>query len=114
MDIVIVENPISRKEALRIAREFYGDMVKGVVDVERCILALEFLYHADANQKLIEKGSEQENIWGFNIYPSRVDDSWIVYNSLINIRPQEGNRSLDVEHPVLRDKMKKIIERLVI
>lgn len=32
--MVILDKPISREELVRLADNFYGDMIKGVVDVE--------------------------------------------------------------------------------
>jgi hypothetical protein len=48
-------------------------------------------------------------VWGFNVYFDRPRDSWIEYISLINIRPQVGNREMEVQDKNIRDKMKKII-----
>lgn len=50
MNIRIIETPITRAEAKEIAKEFYIDMVKGVVDVEREIIALGGEWHIDANR----------------------------------------------------------------
>lgn len=114
MNIKIISEPITRKEALEIAKEFYGEMVKGVVDIERGIIALGGEYHMDANIILIENGSKQNVIWGFNIYPNTEGDEWIEYTSLINIRPAAQNRSMMVENEELRATMKAIIEKLII
>lgn len=113
MIIKIVTEPITKAEALSIAQEFYGDMVKGVVDIEREVIALGGEYHMDANNVLIEKGSKQAEVWGFNIYPGLEGGDWIEYVSLINIRPQIGNRSMVVEDKKIRDIMRNIIEKLV-
>lgn len=113
MLIKIITEPITRAEALEIAQEFYGEMVKGVVDLEREIIALGGEYHMDANNVLIENGSAQPNVWGFNIYPNLEGEEFIEYTSLINIRPQAGNRTMLVEDESIKDKIKKIIEKLV-
>ena len=109
MNIILVDKYISRDVLRDLAKEFYVDMVKGVVDVEREVLALGGEWHMDANNFLIENGSLQKNIWGFNIYL----DGRIEYISLINIRPLQNNRTLEVEDPVLRDKMSVIIKRFI-
>ena len=114
MDIRIISKPITRSEALKIGKEFYGEMVKGVVDIEEEIIALGGEYHMDANMVLIGEGYKQINIWGFNIYPNSLEKDWIEYTSLINIRPQANNRTMTVENKEIRDKMKKIIEKLII
>ena len=109
MDIRIIREKISRKELEELAKEFYTEMVKGVADIERDIIALGGEWHMDANQVLIEDGSLQPNLWGFNIYL----DGRIEYVSLINIRPAQNNRTLEVEDPVIRERMFAIIKGLV-
>lgn len=107
--IKIVDKEISDTELREIAKDFYGDMVKGVVDIEREILAMGGEYHMDANTILIKNESKQSNVWGFNWYFDRDGDERIEYVSLINIRPAQGNRVMEVQDEVLRDRMKLII-----
>ncbi len=83
--------------------------MEGVVDIEREILAMGGEYHMDANMVLIENGSQQHNVWGFNWYFNRTGDDRIEYVSLINIRPAQGNRAMEVRDATLRDTMKVII-----
>ena len=84
-------------------------MIKGVVDIEQEILAMGGEYHMDANVVLTENGSKQKDVWGFNWYFDRNDDERIEYVSLINIRPLHGNKVMEVQDAVLRDKMKNVI-----
>lgn len=58
-------------------------------------------------------GSRQVDLWGINLYPGERADRWIEYDSLINIRPSQGNRSRDVEDPKLRDEIRGIVDALV-
>ena len=114
MDIRIIKTSITRDTALEIGNEFYDEMVKGVVDVEKEIIALGGEYHMDANIVLLEQGSLQSNLWGFNLYPLRPASDWIEYTSLINIRPHANNRTMTVEDEAIRDAMKRIIEKSII
>ncbi len=109
MNIKIIDKKITESELREIAKDFYGKMVKGVVDINREILALGGEYHVDANEVLIKNHSKQENIWGFNLYLDKERDERIEYVSLINIRPRQGNRTMEVQDPFLRDKMKSVI-----
>ena len=111
MDIKIINKKITESELQEIAKDFYGEMVKGVVDIEREILAMGGEYHMDANNLLIENESKQQNIWGFNWYFNKEGDERIEYISLINIRPTQGNRTMEMQDKSLRDKMKLIILR---
>ena len=109
MNIQIADKKISDSELREIAKDFYGGMVKGVVDIEHEILAVGGEYHMDANNVLIENGSKQGDVWGFNWYFDREGDERIEYTSLINIRPKQGNIIMEVQDMDLRDKMKNII-----
>ena len=110
MNIQIVRDKISKKELEELAKEFYVEMVKGVVDIERGIIALGGEWHMDANEVLIKDGSLQPNLWGFNVY---VGDKRVEYVSLINIRPAQNNRTLEVEDSLIRQKMYAIINSLI-
>lgn len=109
MNIKIINKKINDTELREIAKDFYGEMIKGVVDIKQEILAMGGEYHMDANNVLTEKGSKQENIWGFNWYFNRTGEDRIEYTSLINIRPKQMNRKMEVQDRVLRDTMKTII-----
>ncbi|MBI4086128.1 MAG: hypothetical protein HY433_02725 [Candidatus Liptonbacteria bacterium] len=109
MNIKIVEDKISLRELREIAQEFYTTMVKGVVDIEKEIVAFGGEYHADANEVMMENGSRQNDVWGFNVYFDRPRESWIEYISLINIRPKAGNMEMEIQDKNIRDKMEAII-----
>jgi hypothetical protein len=68
MTIKIIKEKMSQGELRLLAKEFYEDMVKGVVDVERKVIALGGELHADAETILLDHGSRQEHLWGFNIF----------------------------------------------
>ena len=114
MNIRIVEEHISLDELREIAKEFYGSMMKGVVDIEKEIVAFGGEYHMDANRMLLGQGSTQNNVWGFNIYLDKPRDSWIEYVSLINIRPQANNRDMEVQDEGIRAIMKRIIDSKIV
>ena len=85
-----------------------------VVDIRREILALGGEWHIDANAKLIEEGSDQKDLWGFNLYPKERGESALEYTSLINIRPSQGNRTIEIEDEQIREKMLYVIQKLVL
>ena len=113
MKIKIVKKPISKADVQMIAQEIYRDMVKGVVDIERGVIALGGEWHMDANKVLLAEGSRQEQVWGFNLYPNENGDAVLEYISLINIRPAQDNRGMEVKDPAVRAKMHRIIKKLV-
>lgn len=112
MGTQIVTTTITRSELKNLADQTFGDMVKGVVDIEKGVLAVGGELHADAEALLLQQGSQQTNLWGINLYPDHIDDSWIEFDSMINIRPKQGNRSRDVENETIRQAIRSIINRL--
>ena len=114
MDTKIVKEKISLDALKEIAKEQYGDMVKAAVDVARETVALGGELHSDANEKLLEAGSEQKNIWGINIYPDRPKSDWIEFTSLINIRPSASNRSMIIQDKALQQRITDIINALIV
>ena len=113
MNIKIVRDKITKSELEELAKEFYVEMVKGVADIERDIIALGGEWHIDANSILIEDGSKQNNLWGFNIYLNKPKESRLEYNSLINIRPKQGNRNMEIENEEIKNKIFDIVNKLV-
>ena len=89
-------------------------MVKAVVDIENKILAIDAELHSDLEELLLKNGSKQENLWGINIYPGTGKEKFIEYTSLINIRPSQGNASMDIKSNDLRVKIQKIVNGLII
>ena len=89
------------------------EMVKAVADVDKGILALNAELHSDLEQLLLENGSEQKSLYGFNIY----FDGEIEYDSMINPPrnreagfPRVGR---DVADPVAREKIKELVEKWI-
>jgi len=112
-DIVIVDRRIDPSELARIARRFFVDMVKIVVDIDREVVAVGGELHADAETALLESGSRQESVWGANYFPGRGPDGCIEFTALINIRPSRGNRSMEVEDALARERIRKVVFDLV-
>lgn len=77
----------------------YETMIKIVVDTRRRILAGGGEMHSDCESVLLDDGSEQDDLWGANWYPAEQE---IVFESLINIRPRLGNRSILIQSEELR------------
>lgn len=96
------------------AKKQFGDMVKAVVDVSKEIMAIGGELHADEEALLMDGGSRQEDLWGINLYPESKDADWIEFDAMINIRPSQENRTRDVDNPDLRDKIRRIVEKLVV
>ncbi|MBM4309219.1 MAG: hypothetical protein FJ123_21030 [Deltaproteobacteria bacterium] len=111
--MIIVEEPMAIKELMKIGEEGFGDMVKAVVDVERKIMAVGGELHSDEEAILLSSGSKQENLWGINLYPQKKDDEFIEFDSVINLKPSQGNRSRGIESPQIQKKIKEIVGKLI-
>ena len=113
-DILIVTEKIGLDQLKALCRQWFDDMVKIVVDLRKELAAIGGELHADAEALLVKNGSEQEDIWGANIYPWQDPEHRIEYTALINIRPRVGNSTMEIEDERIRAKMKQIIEKLII
>jgi len=113
MTIEILRRATSRARLAAVAETQFGDMVKAVVDVERRVMAIGGELHSDEEAALIEDGSAQANLWGVNLYPAEQGDAWIEFDSMINVRPSQGNRSRNVEDPVRQDRIRRVVTALV-
>ena len=113
MKIRVLNNPISLADVLVLAKEQFGDMVKATVDVERELLAIGGELHSDEEALLLEDGSKQEHLWGINIYPEKTGEDFIEFDSMINVRPSQNNRSRGVENPEIRARISRIIKNMV-
>ena len=69
----------------------YDDMIKIAVDIRRHVLSGGGEMHSDCESALLDNGSEQDDLWGANWYPA---EQRIEFESLINIRPRQGNRNI--------------------
>jgi hypothetical protein len=85
--------------------EQYEGMIKIVVDIRRFVLSGGGEMHSDCESVLLEDGSEQDDLWGANWYPN---EQRIEFESLINIRPRLGNRSILIQDEDLRKQVQTI------
>src|SRR3989338_7029795 len=113
MKMKIITKTLSMDELKRMAAATFGDMVKAVVDIERGLLAVDAELHSDLEAVLLQHGSKQKNLWGINLYPETPDEDFIEFDSMINVRPSQGNRSRGVEDENLRKKIVEIVNQRV-
>jgi hypothetical protein len=84
--------------------------IKLAVDVRQGILAGGGAMHADCEASLLEEGSQQEDVWGADWNPENQE---VTFESLINIRPRQNNRSLEIVDPTLRAQVAQIVQILL-
>ena len=88
----IVNEKISRAYLAKISEHYFDDMTKGVVDVEKELVAIDAELYSDLETPLLENDSRQEQLWGINLYPDENREDFIEFDSLVNIRPRQNNR----------------------
>ena len=113
MGIILISETISPKQLREAGEELYGDMVKAVVDVEKEVMAAGAELHADEEAFLLERNSQQENLWGINLYTDRSLPEMVEFDSMINIRPRQNNRSRGVADAELQERIMEIVRKLV-
>jgi hypothetical protein len=109
----LLAEPLTRSELAALAETGFGDMVKAVVDVRRGIMAIGGELHSDEEALLLDHGSAQKDLWGINLYPEETGDGLVEFDSMINVRPSQGNRSRDVEDEKTRQTIRAIVARLI-
>lgn len=111
--VVLSQQPIDPAVLKALVDRFFEDMVKYVVDIERECAAVGGQLHADAEALLLEQGSRQEDIWGANYSPGLGPDACIEFTSLINIRPAQANRSMEIQDERVRSRLRDVTFRLI-
>ncbi len=115
MKIVDSKSPITINQIGEMAEKMFGNLVKAVVDIEKEIMAVDAELHADEEALLLENDSKQKNLWGINLYPEFFgEEDFIEFDSMINLRPSQNNRSRSVEDIDLQKKIIQIVNKLVI
>ena len=114
MKIQVVKNQISRQDLKEIMKEYAGDFVKAVVDVQLEIMAVGGEFHSDEEVLLMEQEkSARENTWGVNLWPEKSGEDFIEFDSMINLKPFYGNRTRNVDNVQIQEKIKQIVNKLV-
>lgn len=108
--VIILTKKATSAQIKKMAHE-YGSYIKVVVDIEKSILAGGAAFHYEEEQYLLEYGSKQSNLWGGGI---DLKTEGIDYNSMINVRPNQGNPSRDVLEAKIREKFDIIVKDLML
>ena len=111
--MIIVTEPISLESLIRMAHARLGELVKAVVDVDRGLMVVDAEMHSDEEALLLDDGSDQRSLWGINLYPELSGDDRLEFDSMINIRPSQGNRSRGVDDEGTRRRIRAVVERLI-
>jgi len=108
--MVVLIDKQAHQEQINQMLDALESYIKVVVDVERKTLAGGGEFHVDCEQILLDNGSEQKDLWGGGV---DWENQQVEFNSLINIRPAQGNPSQEILSPQTREKFEKIIKKLL-
>ncbi|TSC93652.1 MAG: hypothetical protein CEN91_163 [Candidatus Berkelbacteria bacterium Licking1014_85] len=94
--------------------KMFDGLVKAVVDVKTGIMIVDAEMHADEEQELLKSGSKQDDLWGINLYPDKLKTpDFVEFDSMVNLRPRQNNRSCGVDDKKIQEKIIKIVSNLV-
>lgn len=99
---MIVKDRVKKDDLLK-------PFIKAVVDFKKEIISVGCELHSDCAEELVKAGSSYSDLWGFNIYP----DGSLDFISLINIRPAENNRSMDIQNQEIRNKIEEVAKKWI-
>lgn len=109
----LVNKSCSIDELKKMSQKMFGGLIKAVVDIKKEIMVIDASMHADEEKYLLELGSKQDDLWGINLYPETIDDNFIEFDSMINIRPRLNNFSRNVENNEIKQKIILIVNKLI-
>ena len=107
--IYLLREPASSTQLREMLHE-YEKMIKIVVDIRRRILSGGGEMQSDCETVLLDNGSEQDDLWGANWYPA---EKRIEFESLINIRPRQGNRNILIQDEAVRRQVESITREIL-
>jgi hypothetical protein len=107
--IHLLKQPATSLHVKEMLAEYDG-MIKIVVDIRRRSLAGGGEMHSDCESVLLDDGGEQDDLWGANWYP---EEQRIEFESLINIRPRLGNRSILIQDESLRQSVESVAREIL-
>lgn len=113
--MIILDKKIDKEHLLQIEGEqFFEDMIKCVVDIDKELVAVNAELHSDLEEFLLENGSRQESLYGINI----LYDEWeIEYDSLIN-PPRNRDAGYPcagriVADPAARKRIEEVVKKWI-
>lgn len=105
---------ISLAELRHMAETMYGNVVKANVDVALGIVVVDMKLHADGEAYMLENGSHQADLWGINLHPTKYGtNEFIEFDSMINLKPSQGNFSRSVDSETVQIKIRQIVHGAV-
>jgi hypothetical protein len=111
----VVTQTISLAELHKMSEKMFNRIVKAVIDIEQEIMVVDAGMHVDEEALLLEEhDAQQENLWGVNLVPQAYGtDGFVIFDSMINVRPRQGNMSRGVDNILLQKRIREIVTKRV-
>ncbi|MEH2228261.1 MAG: DUF5674 family protein [Nostoc sp.] len=93
-------------ELMLLQHKFY---IRTAVDIERRVLVGGGGLHADCEEKLLDDGSRQQDIWAASFMPLT---GKMIFESMVNLRPRQ-NRSMEILNPNIRERVAQLINEFL-
>jgi len=111
---MFIAEKITLSQLESLSQKMDGSIVKGVADIKKGVVVLDAPMHADEESFLLANGSDQSDLWGFNLFPSSYGtDDFIVYRSMINLRPWDGCRSMVITDTDVTRKIEELVDAII-
>jgi hypothetical protein len=108
--LILIIKERATKEQVEEMLQTLKVYIKIAVDIEKGILAGGGQQHAECEAALLKNGSKQKDIWGADWIPFTQK---MAYESIINIRPSQNNRSMIIQDPAIRERVTQITQSLI-
>ena len=109
----IIKDKLTFDELKQMASRLFGDLVKAVVDIDEELVAVDAELHSDLEALLLQEGSRQASLWGINLYPEAAGEEFVEFDSMINLRPSQGNRGRGVDNPETRQRIMAVVAKRI-
>ncbi len=110
----IIDEQISREELFEKAEVVFDDeMVKAVVDIAKETVGVDAALHSDIEEFMLENGSDNGDLWGINIYLDEEGDDAVEFDSMINMRPWQNNRTRGVDDEAIRERIIEVVNKWI-
>ena len=103
--VIITKSTPYTPAEIEKTRECFDVYIKTVIDVKNKICSAGCDRHYESEKILLDQGSSQDNIWGGGV---DLETKIIDFNSMINIRPTQGNPSNEIQDHDLRKKYEQL------
>ena len=103
--MIITKSTSFTESEIKKLTDQFGTYIKTVIDVEKKICSAGADRHFESEEILLKGGSKQSNIWGGGI---DIETKVIDFNSFINIRPNDGNTSNEIQDARIREEYEKL------